>query len=786
MRVMEWWILSKALNDISRRKIRSALTILGIFVGVAGIVAIVATATNLTEAQRYNVANSSQADLRWIVSNNPPTLKPLLEQLPNVAAVERRGVYSTKFRGDEQWRDIDFYAYEDYSNIQVNQIDFVEGRPPGSGEIAFEISTRSLLPALKIGDFIIYRGGSDNREHQLMVSGFARSPAYPNASLLQTASAFVNQSEMQRMLGTKGFNEILVRLNDFAGKDETRRQIEDSFKKRNLQFGSFVARDPETYLGKNELDILLTLLLVFSVLGLVISGFLVANTLSAIVTEQMGEIGALKAIGASSRQILQLYLIEGLLYGLAGTILGVLAGFAGGKILLEFLGNMLNFQVEGFLFQWNALVLGFVVGILVSVVATLLPAWRGTTIPVREALDSYGISNSFGKSWVDRLLTRLRIFPPLVAMALRNLTRRKARNLVTFGVISLSCAAFLASQSTSASVDKTAESFYRLYLTDAWVSFDTGRLGNQFAASLRTVEGVELAEPWSKSRGIISASSTDVFGVLPDTQIYRKSILSGRWFNNGENGVVAISNVLAAAKNIKLNDIIQLEINRKLYRYNVIGILDDSTRYLTSNALGKVFMPLDEAERVMGHQAQADYFTITTTQKDPAFVDQTLRTIEQRFRTLQPTTITAYSDRQIIEQISQSLKLLLYAMVVLIALVGTLGVVNTITLNVLERRREIGVLRSLGASDRSMVQLFLTEGLFLGVLGFFAGALLGYPLARLIVNLISQATFPIEFLFDWQIVLFTFIFALVLSGSASLIPALGAARVKTGVILRYG
>jgi len=755
-------------------------------VGVAGIVAIVATATNLTEAHRRNVANISQEDLRWIVSNNPSTLKPLLEQIPNVAAVERRGIYSAKFRGDEQWRDIDFYAYEDYSNIKVNQIDFVEGHSPGSGEIAFEISVRSLLPELKVGDFIIYRGGADNREHQLEVSGFARSPSYPNASLLQTASAFVNQAEMQRILGTQGFNEVLVRLTDFAGRDEAKRQIEDSFKKRNLQFGGYVARDPENFLGKNELDILLTLLLVFSVLGLVISGFLVANTLSAIVTEQMGEIGALKAIGANSWQILQLYLIEGLLYGLAGTILGILAGFGGGKILLEFLGNLLNFQVEGFFFQWNALILGLVVGIFVSVAATLLPAWRGTTIPVREALDSYGISNSYGKSWLEQFLTRLRMFPPLVAMALRNLTRRKARNLVTFGVISLSCAAFLASQSTSASVDKTAESFYRLYLTDAWVSFGIGRLDNQFVASLRTVEGVELAEPWARARGIIRASSADIFGVPHDTQIYRKSILSGRWFTNSENGVVAISNVLADAKDIKLNDIIQLEINRKLYRYTVIGILDDSTRYLTSVALGKVFMPLEEAERVMGHQSLADYFTITTTQKDPAFVDKTLRAIEQRFRTLQPTTITAYSDRQIIEQISQSLKLLLYAMVVLIALVGALGVVNTITLNVLERRREIGVLRSLGASDRSMVQLFLTEGLFLGVLGFFAGALLGYPLARLIVNLISQATFPIEFLFDWQIVLFTFIFALVLSAFASLIPALGAARVKTGVILRYG
>jgi putative ABC transport system permease protein len=425
------------------------------------------------------------------------------------------------------------------------------------------------------------------------------------------------------------------------------------------------------------------------------------------------------------------------------------------------------------------------VGLGVTVLAALIPAWGGTAIPVRQALESYGINNSYGRGWLDRLLVRLRRLPPLVAMSLRNLARRKTRNLVTLAVIAFSCAAFLAAQSTNASVERTYQNFYQLYITDAWVQFGSGRQDNRFAANLRTIEGVELSEPWARMRGIIKASSTDVFGVPPDTEIYRKKLIEGRWFNEGENGVADISNVLAEAKNIRLGDVIQVEINRQSQKFTVIGILDDSTRYLNSTALGKVFLPLSEAERVMGHEGQPDFFSITTTQPDQVFVDRTLREIEQRFRLERPITTPAYSDRLIIEQLSQSLKLLLYAMVVIIAIIGAIGVINTLTLNVLERRREIGVLRSIGGVNLRLVQIFLTEGLFLGLFGFVFGLILGYPLSRLIVNIISQATFPISFVFDWQIVFFTLLFALFLTAAASLGPALSAARVKISNTLRY-
>jgi putative ABC transport system permease protein len=121
----------------------------------------------------------------------------------------------------------------------------------------------------------------------------------------------------------------------------------------------------------------------------------------------------------------------------------------------------------------------------------------------------------------------------------------------------------------------------------------------------------------------------------------------------------------------------------------------------------------------------------------------------------------------------------------LVGIIGALGVLNTLTLNVLERRREIGVLRAIGAGDASLIQTFLTEGLAFGVGGWLLGILLGYPLGALLTHVMESVLFHIDYVFDARMVLVSLIFALVLSIAASLFPALAAARLKVGQVLRY-
>jgi putative ABC transport system permease protein len=124
-------------------------------------------------------------------------------------------------------------------------------------------------------------------------------------------------------------------------------------------------------------------------------------------------------------------------------------------------------------------------------------------------------------------------------------------------------------------------------------------------------------------------------------------------------------------------------------------------------------------------------------------------------------------------------------MTVIVGTIGGIGIANTLTLNVLERRREIGVMRSLGAGDGHLIQVFLTEALIMGAGGFILGLALGYPLAVTLVWLMSTVLFPLDFLFPAGMVALALLFTLALTTVASLGPALGAARLKVSHALRY-
>ncbi len=774
----------KAFRDLSKRRLRSLLTIIGIIVGVAGIVAIMTTARNLAGAQSQAYNNSSQQDQSWASRDVPAGIIAAVQALPNVAAAERRADFYTKWSTGTNWQDIYFLGLEDFDHQAVNRVELVEGHPPGRGEVVFERSVRDVVPGLGIGDTILYRVGANNAVRRLVISGFAKSPAYPSAGIIGTAIAYTQADEVRRMYGGSGDSLILVRLRDFDGRDAARSAIEQLFKRQNLPFGSFRQRNPDTYAGKQALDALILLMGVFSVVGLLISGFLVANTLAAVVSEQMGEIGAMKAVGATGGRILRIYLIAGLMYGLVGSVIGLAVGVGGAFALISYLATLLNLDLSGFAPDPLGLAAGLGVGIGVTVLAAPIPAWRGTAIPVRAAMSSYGISATYGQGLIDRLVLRLPGLPRIPAMALRNLARRKGRNVVTLFVIAFSTAAFLAAQGTSASVDHSINGWFDLYDIDAFIWFQQP-VGQGFATTLRSIPAVAAADAWANTGATIEDTRTVLWGMPADTTLYHYQLLAGRWFGADENAVAVLSAVLAARRGYHVGDQFALRLGGQDTTLQVIGIVADNINSLGSTAVGKVFVPRDLAARLLHSEGAADFFAVRFTDRTPAAVDATLATIERKYRSLQPGMQTWYTNRNDALHQTSILSALLYAMVVIVASIGGIGIANTLTLNVLERRREIGVLRAIGARNGHLVQVFLTEALLLGGGGYLVGMLLGYPLAALLVFALSRVLFEISFQFPlaglWQAGLFTLLLTIV----ASVGPALGAARLRVGQTLRY-
>ncbi len=126
-------------------------------------------------------------------------------------------------------------------------------------------------------------------------------------------------------------------------------------------------------------------------------------------------------------------------------------------------------------------------------------------------------------------------------------------------------------------------------------------------------------------------------------------------------------------------------------------------------------------------------------------------------------------------------------MAVLIAMVGGLGLMGTMSMNVLERTREIGVMRAIGASDRAILQLVIVEGMLIGVISWAVGALLALPISTLLANVVGATMFqtPLDFVFSWDGFLVWLTGVVVLSALASFLPARSAARLTIREVLAY-
>jgi putative ABC transport system permease protein len=771
-------LMHKAWRDLRVRPARSLLTLAGIVIGVAGVVAIVFAGRALTEAQRRAYQHQSQADVTVWVWNASESVVRALEALPGVAAAERRAVTFTKWRTEVSWLDLQLEGVERFDDVRVNQMEILEGRFPGRGEIALEISSRDMAP-VEVGQTIEVRG-PEGEIRTLTVSGFTRTPYYPSAGLMRTTVGYVPASEARPYLGTRGDNRLLIRLEDIRQRDEVVPQIVALLDRRHVPQGGLEVRDPEAYTGHRELETLLQLMTVLSALAVVISIFLVTSTLAATVAEEVREIGILKALGTARRQILRVYLWTGLVYAIVGTPLGLAAGYLGGWQLLRYLGYLLNVDVGAFALDPLATALGALIGLGVTVPASLFPAWRASSITVQQAVQGYGLRPELGHSLLQRLA-----LPPIWTFPLRNLARRPGRSLTTLLVTAVAVTAFLAARMTQASLDSSIATLFNVYASDVWMWFDSP-VGAAFTAELRTVPGVESAEGWMISRCVLGGEIARLWGLPAGTALYRHDLVAGRWLTPGEHDGAVLSLDLAQRQGRQVGDVAEIEIGGQMRRFAIVGIVRDEAIFGLGDApIGKVFAPIEVVQQMEGSVGRVDFFALRLARHDRNGVDTIMAEVERKYRSLRPVVEPIYVGYDQAQEGTRVVSGLLHAMAAVVAVVGMAGILNTQTLNVLERRREIGVLRALGAVRGHLVRFFVVEGLALGGLGYLLGVVAGWAVARLLVGIISAALVTLRFTVLATDVALGLILAILLSVIGGVLPALAAARLRTVEVLRY-
>jgi putative ABC transport system permease protein len=242
------------------------------------------------------------------------------------------------------------------------------------------------------------------------------------------------------------------------------------------------------------------LLLALGVLALGLSAFLVVNTVSALMAQQVRQVGIMKAIGGSAGQLETLYVVTVASYGVLAVAIGLPAAAAGSRWFTDYAAEILNFRVADYTLPAWVVGVEIAVGLLVPLLAAAVPVRQGTRMTVVRALNTTGMdATHFGHRWTDRLLSAIRGLPRPVALSLRNTFLRKGRLALTLSTLVLASAVVVSVFSVRASIERTISDLESWWRYDAQLAFALPQDATKVEDAVAAVAGVKATETWTSS-----------------------------------------------------------------------------------------------------------------------------------------------------------------------------------------------------------------------------------------------------------------------------------------------
>ena len=778
-------LTKKVFKDITHRKLRTVLTIVGIAIGIIGLSAISIASNQFRSSFEYSTDITAQPDLRFFTAPTNASIAETLKQQPNIKTVQAGGYVVTRWSVPSGHIPITVLGIADFQNIQINKFELVEGSLPGPNQILLE-SSDTALNSEHVGDQIDLQVHGTYRK--LTISGFVRTRGLPSAALEQSAQGYMHESDLESLFQVHGMNFFEMQLNNYALRNETAKQLSQVFTTQHvLIFGINVGRNEDV---PNIANGLFATMNALSAIAIVLSICLLLGTIMALITEQIQYIGTMKAIGATRGRVIRHYLYLVTVYGIIGTCVGLLLGIPGGYLLAQFLGGLVSLDI-GPLQISPALILECIaIGIGTPLLAAALPTWFGTRITVKQALSGYGIDSGVaqeGHGWARAARGVFGIFPQTVQLGIRGLFRKRTRTILTLMTLTISGAAFLSVQTASYSFNTLLDRVYSTYHFDVMVSTPNAQPFSNFQHVLSTVPGVGRIEKLSQDQVPTPWGNAQLTGVQLDTQLYARQILAGRWFNSNDQNVVMISKDAADKSGLKVGDTFPINTSYNSARWHIIGIISDYSGIGPGN-LGILLAPITQVDAFKHLPLNyTDTVMVQSTKSTSGAVDVLATRIDDALSAqgLLPYVTTNAQQVQQDQSKYSIIYILLDLVAIIVAVVGAIGLSNTLAMSVLERRREIGILRSMGATSRKVAQVFWTEGTALGIFSWILALIIGFPVAYGFVLLQGNLLAPVPFAFNPLSLLWMLGFIVLIASLSSVVPVLGAARVKIAQTLRY-
>ncbi|MGW4228549.1 ABC transporter permease [Streptomyces sp. NPDC004980] len=723
-----------------------------------------------------------------------------------------------------------------WTRNDLRSMEITSGHAPrGPTEVMVDADTAEKH-GLKIGDEL--RTVAVTGDIEARISGItAFTVTNPGAAVVH----FDTATAQQKLLGRPGvFTHISVQAEPGVDDKQLKKNVASA-----LGVGTYKLQTQDESAAANKdsmgsfLDVMKYAMLGFAGIAFLVGIFLIVNTFSMLVAQRTREIGLMRAIGSSRKQVNRSVLVEAVLLGIFGSVLGVGAGVGLAVGLMKLMGAMgMELSTRDLTIAWTTPAIGLALGVVVTVLAAYIPARRAGKVSPMAALRDAGTPADAKSGWIragiglvltgagaaalwattqaDKasegslflglgvVLTLigfivigpllagvvvralsvvvLRFFGPVGRLAERNALRNPRRTGATgaalmIGLALVACLSVVGSSMVASATEELDKSVG----TDFIVQSSTGQLiVPQAAQAIKKVPAIEHVTDYRSVGAKLTSpdGKTEDEGVVAADPTYqddlRRTTVAGDLGDAYGKNAMSVGDDYAVRHGIEIGDEITVAFKAgDTAKLKVAAITSDETNVdkgamYTNITTVEQYLPADRMPENMimfakakdGKEKEAYTALKSALAEYPQYKVQNQADFKQDLK----------------DQIGQLLNIV-YGLLALAIIVAVLGVVNTLALSVVERTREIGLMRAIGLSRRQLRRMIRLESVVIALFGALLGLGLGMGWGTSAQKLLALEGLGVLEI-PWPTILTVFVASAFVGLFAALVPAFRAGRMN--------
>ncbi len=796
----------KLLRDLRASTGRMAMMVIAIAVSIFAVGTILSAYTILTREISRNYLGTNPASAYLELDQVDDSVVEAVKQQPNIVDAEAGSWVMTRIDiGSNEWRPLLLFVVQDFNTVHLNKFRPEAGAfPPPDQTILLEREALKFINA-EIGDVLDVQT-PNGPKRAIEISGTVHDPSLAPAWQENMAYGYVTPSTLAWLGEGDTLHILEVVVKDQAlGRDTVDAAVSELaqwLKGQGHMVGEIRIPPPLLHPHQSQMNSVLLTLLIFSLMALVLSGILTATIVGGMLAQQTRQIGIMKAIGARSIQITSLYLVLVIVLGLIAVVLALPLSIAAGRGFSRVIAEVLNFNLYSeFIPAWVYIV-QFLMGTLVPLLVALGPIQRTARITVRETISDYGTTReSFGSRGLDSWLGKIRGIDNTLILALRNTFRRRGRLLLTVSLLAAGGGMFMTGINVKTAWDDFLAQGAAMRHYDLEVRLNNLQPEEEILSTIASIPGVQKVEPWNLMTAAVSRpDGLEVVKTYPDgghgsfllrslppeSKFMESKIVSGRWLQADDTDGVVLNHMAASFfPNVKVGDTISLTIHERPSTFRVVGIvrqnLTPAAAYVASSAFATATgIPAQSINgvRIVLNEHDASAISVVTGKIESALEAKDVRVKVFISETMLESATSGHVYIFIFALITTSL---------VMAVVGALGLMSSMGTSVIERTREFGVMRAIGAKSRIILRNVISEGVFIGLMSWVIAIVISIPLSLVIGNTIGKQSFyvPLDLVIS-PLGLAIWLLVIVLGSiAASAYPAWQASRLTIRETLAY-